>query len=189
MVRVISGSARGRVLKVPKGNIRPLSGQAKEALFNILALRIVDSNFLDLFAGSGAVGIEALSREARLAIFVEIDRKSVQCIRENLELLKFDDRAEVYAIAADRALKILSKKQAKFDIIFLGAPYGSPELNKCLTLIGSAEILNENSVVIAEHRTKTRLENQYGKLIQFREERYGDTTFTFYEDSSISRKL
>ena len=135
------------------------------------------------------MGIEALSRGARLAIFVEIDRKSVQCIRENLELLKFDDRTEVYNLPADRALKILSKKQAKFDIIFLGAPYGSPELNKCLTLIGSAELLNESGVVIAEHRTKTKLESQYGRLIQVREERYGDTTFTFYEDSSISRKL
>ncbi|HTY14055.1 MAG TPA: 16S rRNA (guanine(966)-N(2))-methyltransferase RsmD [Candidatus Omnitrophota bacterium] len=180
-LRVISGSARGKRLKVPKGNIRPLSEQAREALFNILAPVVGDSVFLDLFAGSGAVGIEALSRGARLAFFVEIDRKSVPVINENLANTGFTDRAEVFALPADRGIKFLTKKNAKFDIIFLGAPYGSKSLYDCLKLIGDSELLAPSGVVIAEHRFKQTIDPVYGKLIQYRQQRYGDTVFTFYK--------
>jgi 16S rRNA (guanine(966)-N(2))-methyltransferase RsmD len=180
-LRVISGSARGKRLKVPKGNIRPLSEQAREALFNILAPRTAESDFLDLFAGSGAVGIEALSRGARIAIFVELDKKSVPVIWENLAVAGFSDRAEVYGLPAASALKILNKKGVKFDIIFLGAPYGSPSLNEALKLIGGSDLLKPSAVVIAEHRFKQNLESQIGELSVFRQERYGDTMFSFYK--------
>jgi len=182
-LRVISGLARGKRLEVPKGNIRPLSERAREALFNILAPRIADSDFLDLFAGSGAVGIEALSRGARISIFVEMDKKSVPVIWGNLENVGFSDRAEVYALPVSQALKILNKKSAKFDIIFLGAPYGSPSLNEALKIIGTAELLNPSAVVIAEHRFKQNLETQIGELLMFRQQRYGDTMFSFYKGS------
>ena len=186
-LRVISGSARGKRLEVPKGNIRPLSERAREALFNILAPRIAESDFLDLFAGSGAVGIEALSRGARISIFAEMDKKSVPVIWANLENAGFSDRAEVYALPVSQALKILNKKSAKFDIIFLGAPYGSPSLNEALKVIGTAPasrmagLLKPSAVVIAEHRSKQNLEAQIGELLMFRQERYGDTMFSFYK--------
>ncbi len=174
-------------MKVPKGNIRPLSEQSREALFNILAPVIFDSVFLDLYAGSGAVGIEALSRGAKLAIFVELDQKSVMVIRENLENTGFSDRAEVFALPVERGLKILNKKNAKFDIIFLGAPYGSRSLYDALKFIGSADLLNPTAVVIAEHRFKQIIDPVYGKLGKFREQRYGDTIFSFYTVEQVNK--
>jgi len=180
-VRVISGKVKGRILKVPKGKIRPLSDQAKEALFNILAGRMEGISFLDLFAGSGSVGIEALSRGARLSIFVEVDRRSVAVIRENLTDLSLFDRAEVFALEVRRALKILNKKQAKFDIIFIGAPYGSPILSQTLKLLGKADLLKEGGIVVAEHRFKQLVDEEFDLLIRFRQERYGDTMFSFYK--------
>lgn len=183
-MRIISGSARGRKIKVPKTSLRPLSDQAREALFNILAAKVPDCDFLDLFAGTGSVGLEALSRGARLSIFVEIHRKSVDVIRENLSDLGFSDRSEVFALDVLRGIKIFAQKEAKFDIIFLGAPYGSPDLKKALELIGSHKLLKPKGVLIAEHRFKSVLDDICGNLAKFREERYGDTIFTFY--SSIA---
>ncbi|OGC15229.1 16S rRNA (guanine(966)-N(2))-methyltransferase RsmD, partial [candidate division WOR-1 bacterium RIFOXYB2_FULL_36_35] len=182
-MRIISGSRKGRKLKVPKTDLRPLSDQAKESLFNILASDIPDSDFLDLFAGSGSVGIEALSREARLSIFVEKDRKAVSVIRENLEDLGLSDRAEVFAIDVFQALKILYKKQAKFDIIFLGAPYGSLFLLKSLQFLGEFNLLKPKGIIIAEHRAKSSLDGTIGYLDKLREHKCGDTLFSFYKGS------
>ncbi|MDI6731029.1 MAG: 16S rRNA (guanine(966)-N(2))-methyltransferase RsmD [Candidatus Margulisbacteria bacterium] len=185
-MRVISGSAKGRKLKVPLGNVRPLTGQAKEALFNILQNRIVDCRFLDLFAGSGAVGIEALSRGAAQVTFIELDRKSVQVIRENLEACGFSSQAKVYSADVLQALKILKRRQAKFAIIFLGAPYDSPVLDKALQFISECGILDKNGVFIAEHRKQHILPDRYGKYLCVRSERYGETVFNFYEESNLS---
>jgi len=186
-MQVISGSAKGKKLKSPKGNIRPLSSQAKEALFNILQNRVAGAYFLDLFAGSGAVGIEALSRGATLSIFIELDKKTVRVMRENVEFCGFAGRAEIYALEAVRALKILKKKEAKFDIIFIGAPYGSPNLAKALLELSDGGLLKERGFVVAEHRKQHQLEESYEKLLKFREAKYGETVFTFYENSSLSR--
>ena len=182
-MRIISGSAKGRKIKVPKTTLRPLSDQAREALFNILAKIVPDSTFLDLFAGSGAVGLEALSRGATLSMFVEKERKAVEVIRQNIEELGFSDRSEVYSVDVLRALKIFQNNGAKFDIIFMGAPYGSPDLIKGLGILGESAFLNPNGIVIAEHRFKSKLEDSYGTIIKFREARYGDTVFSFYKES------
>jgi len=186
-MRVISGKAKGKKIKAPKGNIRPLSDQAKEALFNILQNKVADAYFLDLFAGTGAVGIEALSRGATLSIFVELDRKTVRVIRENLEHCEVSDRAEVYALNVLRALKILKKKGAKFDIMFLGAPYDSPNLEKALEQLSDGSLLREKGLVIAEHRKQHQIEDSYGILQKFKEAKYGETVLAFYENSSLSR--
>ena len=185
-MRVISGKAKGKKLKAPKGKIRPLSDQAKEALFNILQSRVAECCFLDLFAGTGAVGIEALSRGATLAIFVELDKKAVQVIRENLENCGFFDRAEVYALDVVRALRILKRRQAKFDIIFLGAPYGSPNLEKALQELSDSSLLNERGIVAAEHRKQHKLDESFGQLQKFRDAKYGETVLSFYENSNLS---
>ncbi|OGC19711.1 16S rRNA (guanine(966)-N(2))-methyltransferase RsmD [candidate division WOR-1 bacterium RIFOXYB2_FULL_37_13] len=193
-MRIISGSCKGRKLKVPKTDLRPLSDQAKESLFNILAADVPDSDFLDLFAGSGSVGIEALSRGARLSIFVEKDKKAVSVIRENLEMLELSDRAELFLLDVLQALKILYKKRAKFDIIFLGAPYGSPFLLKSLQFLGEFNLLKPNGIIIAEHRAKSSLDGAIGHLDKLREHKCGDTLFSFYkgsfdEKSGISGKF
>lgn len=183
-MRIISGSKKGRKLKYPKlannKKVRPLSNSAKEGLFNILAPKIEDSYFLDLFAGSGQVGIEALSRGAELAIFVEAEKKAAAIIRENLISLDLMDRAEIFILDAERALSILGKKKAKFDIIFIGAPYHTSLLSQVLGKISGSDIIKENGIVIAEFHKKQKIDNRYGIIEQFREERYGDTVFSFF---------
>jgi len=183
-MRIIAGKAKGRKLKVPKlsrnRRVRPLTDQVREALFNILGDRVPDSYFLDLFAGTGAVGIEALSRGAKIAIFVELDRAVVSTIRENLETTQLSDSAEVYSLDALRAIRVLDKKGSSFDIVFLGAPYDSPALEKALELIGGANIIKDKGVVVAEHRAKHVLADEFGILKKARDARYGDTVLSFY---------
>ena len=183
-VRVISGTARGKRLKAPPRE-RPLTDQAKEALYNILSRKTAGSAFLDLFAGSGAVGIEALSRGAEKAVFVELNRKNAGFIKQNLEATQLSDLAEVLVLDVIKGLKVLSGRGDKFDIIFLGAPYDSPKLLEAMELIGQGELLNESGVVIAEHRKQHQVADEYGKLRSFRENRYGETVFSFYENSDI----
>jgi 16S rRNA (guanine966-N2)-methyltransferase len=185
-VRVISGKARGRRLKAPK-EARPLTDQAKEALFNILRNDIDGRSFLDVFAGSGAVGIEALSRGARRAVFIEQNRQAVAIIRGNLELTGLAEQAEVFQVEATRGLKLLARKGERFEVVFLGAPYDSPALAKCLEILGSEELLATGAIVIAEHRRQHGIEAGYGALKAGREARYGETVLTFYENSDLSR--
>jgi 16S rRNA (guanine(966)-N(2))-methyltransferase RsmD len=186
IVRVISGKAKGKKLKAPS-RARPLTDRVKEALFNILSSRTADGCFLDLFAGSGAVGIEALSRGARRAVFVELDRKAVKVIRENLDNVGFSGQADVYAVDILRALDLLERKAEKFDIIFLGAPYDSPELEKGLIKLGAGALVAASGLIIAEHRKQHLLAQEYGSFHAFREAKYGETVLTFYESRDLSR--
>jgi len=184
-VRVISGIAKGKRLKTPP-QARPLTDRAKEALFNIIRQNVAGCYFLDLFAGSGAVGIEALSRGAEIAFFVELNRTAVRIIRENLSNTKLADRAEVYMVDAFRALGSLDKKAAKFDIVYIGAPYDSPKLEDVLAKLGEASLLRESGFIIAEHRKQHKLQEVYGSLKAVRETKYGETVLTFYESSNLS---
>jgi len=183
-MRVIAGKSKGKKLKYPKlakGKVRPLTDQAREALFNILGERVPESYFLDLFAGTGAVGIEALSRGATLAIFVEVNKRVVQVIRENLEIAGVSDRAEVYSVDALRAIKILDSKKARFDVIFIGPPYGSPALEEAMEKISNCGVLNKDGIIIAEHRAKQNIKEEFGNLKLVRSNRYGDTRLSFYK--------
>lgn len=181
-MRIIAGKAKSIRLKTPKQSrgVRPLTDQARGALFNILGDKTAGSRFLDVFAGTGAVGIEALSRGAKIAFFVEISRPVVELLRRNLEITGFRDQAEVYAVEVMRALNIFAGKQARFDIVFMGAPYDSPVLEKALKKMSETEILKPEGVLIAEHRKQHRLQEEYGKLKVLRETRYGETVLSFY---------
>lgn len=174
-------------MKPPKRSwgVRPLTDQARGALFNILAMKVPDASFLDLFAGTGAVGIEALSRGAKLAIFVELNRQVVSLIRQNLESTDLADRAEVYAVEVERAIKLLGGKGAKFDLIFLGAPYDDPALEKAINQLAEMQMLNENGILIAEHRRQRKLSETFGKFARVREERYGETVLAFYKIKTL----
>jgi 16S rRNA (guanine966-N2)-methyltransferase len=184
-MKVIAGSAKGRNLKFPKlpkgKRLRPLTGQAKEALYNILAADIADASFLDLFAGTGSVGIEALSRGAKLAIFVEMDRKVVETLRENLEITGFSDRSEVYCLDVLKALDVIGKRNGKFDIVFIGAPYHDTVLFDTMKSIAGKDILNDDGVVIAEHSVRQQIDELYGNYRKVRDARYGDTVLSFYK--------
>jgi len=181
-MRVISGIAKGRKLKSPQ-SARPLTDRVKEALFNILQGVVEGTKFLDLFAGCGQVGIEALSRGAELALFVENNRKNVAVIKENLEATGLAEKAKVFPGDAARAISSLASQGYFFDYIYLGAPYESPDLIKCLTKLGEVKL---GKLIIAEHRKQQQLEKVYGQLQEIRQNQYGETTLTFYETSNIS---
>lgn len=183
-MRVIGGKAKGREIKVPRlaygRRIRPLTDGTREALFNILQPYIAGKDFLDLFAGTGAVGIEALSRGARVAMFVEVDKRVAQSLRENLRTTDLDEGAEVYTVTTDRAVKLFHRNGAKFDIIFLGPPYPTDLAEKTLTLLSQYPIFAPGAVIIAEHPKRRDLPNAYGGLVLDRQKQYGDTMLSFY---------
>jgi 16S rRNA (guanine(966)-N(2))-methyltransferase RsmD len=181
-MRVISGKAKGKKLVAPP-DARPLTDRVKEALFNILRARVQGADFLDLFAGSGAVGIEALSRGGRLAFFVESNRKAVAIIRENLQKTGLLDQAEVFSMDSIKATQLLARRKARFDVIFIGAPYDSPALEQVLILLGKLNLHKEQGVVIAEHRKQHKICEQYGELKLFRNAKYGETMLSFFSVS------
>ncbi len=196
-MRVIAGSAKGRTLKFPKGaaKLRPLSDYAKEGLFNIIAAKVPDCRFLDLFAGTGQVGIEALSRGAELAMFVDSDKKAVSAIWDNLNATSLADRAEVFLSDVLRAIQSFDKKGADFDIVYLGAPYTVPVLVPAMEKLAKSDIVKGKGLVIAEHTKRTAMAGSYGLLVKVREAVYGDTILSFYrrqspdENSGISGQL
>ncbi len=150
-MRVIAGDARGRKLKSGKGlKARPTSDRVKEALFNIISEYVIDADFLDLFAGFGGIGIEALSRSAKQVVFVEQDSKHVQIIKENINLVNFEDKAKV--IRGD-VLKILAAIDQNFDIIYLDPPYQAGLYEGVLSLILEQDLIKKNGIIICEHDT------------------------------------
>jgi 16S rRNA (guanine(966)-N(2))-methyltransferase RsmD len=148
----------------------------KQALFNILGGKIEGAAFLDLYAGAGGIGIEALSRGAERVVFVDASRDSLNIVKWNIEQTGFGDRAHAVLSKAESYLK---KPSGPHDIVFLDPPYAE-ELQPLLELIGGAGILNPDSIVIAEHFKKQTSPEKAGKLSLFREARYGDTVLAFY---------
>ncbi|MBO4651867.1 MAG: 16S rRNA (guanine(966)-N(2))-methyltransferase RsmD [Lachnospiraceae bacterium] len=150
-MRVIAGSARRLLLKTPAGmNTRPTTDRIKETLFNMLQPQLQGKEFLDLFAGSGGIGIEALSRGARHACFADSSREAITCIKDNLAHTKFTDRATVYAMDAGAALARMSAEKRKFDIVFLDPPYGKGLEIAALASLKRYGLLAEDATVIVE---------------------------------------
>lgn len=148
-MRVISGSARGRILQpVPGKDTRPTTDKVKESVFNILQFRLYDAVMLDLFAGTGQMGIEALSRGAARAVFVDRAPKAVSIIRKNIAAARVEDRAEVLQMTYQQALQKLQGQ--KFDILFLDPPYGGELLNSALNAVESFDILSTDGIIICE---------------------------------------
>jgi len=173
-MRVIGGEYRSRRLKTLPGlNTRPTPDRLRETLFNVLAPNIVDSVFLDAYAGTGAVGIEALSRGARRCVFVEKTRAAVDVIRENLKSLGAEDRAEVFT---GKALAVLERVSA--DIVFMDPPYEMEnEYEAALSVIAKG-------LVIAQHASRMDLLPAYGPLHRYRVLKQGDNSLSFYQMST-----
>lgn len=150
-MRVIAGTARRLLLKAPVGmDTRPTTDRIKETLFNMLQNDIYGSRFLDLFSGSGAIGIEALSRGAQSAVFVENQREALSCIRENLAVTKLADRAEVMAEDCLLALNRLAARGETFDIIYLDPPYRADLEYEILRALRKTSLVHEDTMVIIE---------------------------------------
>lgn len=174
-MRVIAGTARGRQLVAPRGTAtRPISDRVKETLFAILADRVLDARVLDLYAGSGAVGIEALSRGAALADFVEVDRVALAAVRENLERTGMGDRGSVHG--RDVLQYLGASSEDRFDLVILDPPYAERAILAPLErLIGR---LAPGAMVVIKHHWRTPVPTPQG-LTTWRQRRFGETTLTF----------
>jgi len=186
ILRVISGIAKGHKLKTVKGSTtRPTSDMVKESLFNIIAEYVPDARVLDLFAGTGNLGIEALSRGARYAVFVDKSRECIRIIRENLIHTRLLEKAEIIQANSIEYIKKLSHTDSKFDIIFMDPPYNENLIVPVLDIIGNGDIISENGIIAVERTNKNEIPEQIGCLIKFKDRKYGTTSLSFYKHSSL----
>jgi 16S rRNA (guanine966-N2)-methyltransferase len=181
MLRIIGGTARGVPIKAPDTkNTRPTLDRIKESVFNILMPYIADTVVLDLFAGSGSLGIEALSRGAKSAVFVDKSKKCRDLIFDNLDKTKFTKQATVLAMDAAKAINYLYRRQEKFDIIFLDPPYKMNFIVRTIQNIDDFDIMSEESILACEHHMDETPPEKVGKLVRTRVKHYGETLFSFY---------
>lgn len=183
-MRVIAGKFRSRTLIAPRGlDTRPTSDRLRETLFNVLAPRIEGAVFLDLYAGSGANGIEALSRGVERVVFVEKAASAASAIHKNLQVLGVCESWQLEARSAAASIKRLVEQGQSFDLVFLDPPYkAADEYALVLGLLGGncSSLLAQDAVVIAEHHRKQTLEDAYGRLRRYRLLEQGDAVLSFY---------
>lgn len=178
-MRVIAGTAKGHKLKAPKGmDTRPTTDKIKETLFNIISQDIYDSNFLDLYSGTGAIGIEALSRGAKKAVFVDKSHICKMIIEDNLIHTKLKDKGIIYQIDVSKGLDILKEKDEKFDIIFMDPPYWDNNIEKILEKIVRLNLISPIGYIIVEHSSEKDIQNLY-RLQIWKEKVFKTTRMTF----------
>lgn len=192
-MRIIAGNACGVQITAPKGlDTRPTSDRVREALFNIIADRVPGAVFLDLFAGTGAVGLEALSRGASFAAFSDIRAESVACVRRNAEKTRLLDKTRILRADAARTLKIFADEGLRFDIVFIDPPYGGDLALQAVLDIMSKGLLNRDGLIVAEQSSDTIARDgsiaqavaEAGlNLMPGRERRYGSTVLEFFVNS------
>jgi len=181
VVRVIAGSARGVRLKVPKGDeTRPTADRVKESLFNVLGARVVDAVVLDLFAGTGALGIEALSRGAARALFVEKDPKVARLVKENLERCRLSEAARVLVSRVPPRLPLPGAFD-RFDLVFLDPPYGQGLVRPTLEWLSQSGLVAAGGWVAVERSPKEEIPPALEKLSLIREKVYHDTVVSFFQ--------
>jgi len=184
-MRVIGGTAKGRRLATLRTiALRPTPDRVREALFNILGRRMIDARVLDLYAGSGAIGLEALSRGAQGVVFVEAHEPACRLIEKNLDLCRLRERAMVWRGDVLKALTALQAEGQRFDLIFLDPPYRTPLAEDSLGRLGDSLLLAPDGLVVAEHFFKRSLQDQYGQLTRVRVARSGDVALSFYQAAS-----
>ncbi|BAT71138.1 16S rRNA (guanine966-N2)-methyltransferase [Thermosulfidibacter takaii ABI70S6] len=176
MIRITGGEAKGRSIKSPPGRkTRPILASIRKVLFDTLGERVLDANFLDVFGGVGTVGIEALSRGAKRAVFVEKDYRMARLIRENLELLGYFHKGVVIRGDAFKVPEFL-KNMGPYDIIFLGPPYGLKGIGKLPALY--LPLLSKGGILVVQHHHKTELALESGFISRVK--RIGENQLTFY---------
>ena len=177
-MRVITGSARGVRLKTPDGmKTRPTSDRVKEAVFSIVQFEVEGSRFLDLFAGTGQMGIEALSRGASSAVFVDGWKDACALVRENLKLARLSEKARV--VQSDY-LSYLQRCKEQFDIVFLDPPYAEIFLENALKQISEIDILSDRGIIICERPAEKQLDLDIPGLVRCKDYRYGKTWVTVF---------
>lgn len=181
-MRIIAGELKGRRLKTPLDErVRPTTDKVKEAVFSIIMPWLSDSIVVDMFAGTGNLGLEAVSRGAAHVYFADRDRQSIALIRENVSHCKVEDRCTI--ICTD--YKSCSRKiSSRADIIFLDPPYDKGILTKAIDMIIEEDMLEDGGIIVAEHSASEILPDKMGRLTRIREKKYGKIGITIYENSS-----
>lgn len=181
-MRVISGKYKRRNLKaVPGNNTRPTTDKNKENMFNMIGPYFDGGNVLDLFAGSGGLGIEALSRGMDYLYAVDQNYQAFQTIRENLNSLQISqDEATVYKMTCFKALEKLSEDHVTFDLVLLDPPYGKGFIPKVLAIMNEKEMFNNGAIVVCEEVNSVTLDERYGNLVKYKEVNYGLTSLHIY---------
>jgi 16S rRNA (guanine966-N2)-methyltransferase len=177
-LRVVAGRAKGHQLRAPRGSAtRPTSDKVRGALFDVLAGSFIDEPILDLFAGTGALGIEALSRGASEAVFVEKRPLACQVIRENLSHTKFLTNSQVLCMPVERGLTLLDQV---FPLILIDPPYAYPDLDRIMTLVSGARVVGSETTVVFEHSPRFVVQKRYDRLVLDRHKVYGDTAVSMF---------
>lgn len=180
-MRVVAGERKGMPLKAITGTTtRPTTDKVKESIFNMIGPYFDGGTALDLFAGSGGLGIEALSRGVQRAIFVEKDGRAYQTLQENIKKCRYEDVAETFKTDATRAVKGLVKRDIQIDYIFLDPPYRKIEYYDLILNLIDGGKLSENAVIVCEHAAEVSLPSNYGPYTLTRQESYGGTIISIY---------
>jgi len=181
-IRIIAGEFKNRELyelKNPEGTVRPILARVRKSLFDILTPRLADSKFLDLYSGTGAVGIEAVSRGVQYSVFVDLQLVSIDVLKKNIEKLGIAGKSFVFQADITGGLQWVSSKISdKFDIIFMGPPYKEKLVNATLQAISQSGILADSGIIIAQHHAKEEADTELYNM--YRQKKYGDTILSFY---------
>ncbi len=178
-MRIVAGKFRGKKLLSPRGmDIRPTGDRVREALFSMLGTRVSGAHVLDLFAGSGALGLEALSRGARKAVFVDRSPEAVELIKRNIALCRAEGQSQVILSSCEKAVQRLHKAGAVFQLIFLDPPYGQGHGEKALGLVGS--LLHADGLAVLESHVKDATGERLHGCLRIKERKYGDTLISMY---------
>lgn len=197
MLRIISGERKGRVIKTLEGvNTRPTSDRVKESLFNILMFQIPSSSVLDLFSGSGNLGLESLSRGAKDVVFVEKNSAALKILRQNCMSLDYLDCSQILPYDVIHAISKLSQNEKSFDIVFMDPPYDKGLEIPTLLALDEANLINEGGIITVEHLYENHLPQTVGSFVQYDMRKYRGTAISFYrkeslinENRSLSREL
>ncbi len=180
-MRIIGGSARGRRLLSPKSEaIRPTADRVRESLFNVLGQRFDGGDVLDLFAGSGALALEALSRGAARAVMVDSDRAAVRLCEANAASLGFADRVRILAAPVNRAVKQLQREGAAFELVFADPPYAARAVADTLAQVEAARLCKPGGLLCVEHEKREFAPESVGSLQKGKERRFGETVISIY---------
>ena len=180
-MRIITGKAKGCKLKAPKGmTTRPTADRVKESLFNILGFDVYDANVLDLFAGSGNLGLEAISRGAKKVVFVDQDTESIRIIKENAEHTKLIAASEIMKCDVFLALQRLERAKVKFNLLFCDPPYLKELVQKVLFKVDTMDILEDGAIIVVEHDRKDNVDVVLENIVLKRSQNYGSTVVSFF---------
>jgi 16S rRNA (guanine966-N2)-methyltransferase len=181
MLRIISGERRGRVIKTVEGSdTRPTSDKVKESLFNIIRSKLPDSHILDIFSGTGNLGLEALSQGCAEVVFIERDPRALTVLRANCKGLGYMQRSRIIPKDALKALKILGDNRESFDIVFMDPPYGKGHEAPVLVALSSYGLLKRDGIIVVEHLSKDAQPDMIEGLLRYDYRKYGNTSISFY---------